>query len=421
MTIYSFQNRTRRTGNETRFIDVYRFLATEKMGAEGNKSLDEQEEKEQEAYSDQIEKQAQENIAYLMAAKTELLSLSKMNKTLDSLKAEEKRLQKSIASEEKSMEDEITQTIHRKLDEIENQFESALKDNKEKEKRLLTKRAKKKNEKVKERVKEETADVREENRKLKTEMDSLFKQNHIPRFCNSKLYYSLFMTKGIFEVLEFLATIFICIIVIPALLCIAAEDTVLSHIKDLKPYYIIIFLACTLLFFFVYIIILNSTKVKHHPVLVEGRKIRDKVKANEKKIKAITNAVKKDKDESQYNLEKYDEKLEEIREEARIISEKRQTALTEFEQKGKQEITESIRNRRREGLETIKQKYRDHSEQLLMGEKNIQEQKRLIQENYTKRIGDEYMDYETITDLITIIEEGDADSVEEAILFYNNE
>lgn len=390
------------------------------MGEEENKTLDQLEEKAKEEYSEQIEKQAKENISYLMTAKTELLNLNKMKKALESLKAEERRLQKSIASEEKSIEDEITQTINRKRDEIENQFESALKENKDKEKRLLTKRAKKKNEKVKERVKEETADIREENRKLNTEIDSLFKQNHVPRFCNSKLYYALFMTKGIVEILEFLATIFICMAVIPGLLCIAAEESFLSDVKDLKLYYIIIFLSCTILFFFLYIVTLNYTKVKHHPILIEGRKIRDKVKANEKTIRAITNAVKKDKDESQYNLHKYDEKLQEIREEAKAISEKRQTALTNFEQKEKQEITESIRNRRRDGLETIKRNHRDNNEKLVMGEKAITEQEKRIEEQYTKRIGEDYMDYETIQDLITIIEEGDADNVEEAILFYND-
>lgn len=389
------------------------------MGEEENKELEQLEEKEQQTRSDEIEKQARENISYLLAAKNEMLNLVKMKKALESLKSEERRLQKSIASEEKSIEDEIIQTVKRKRDEIESQFEGAFKENKEKEKRLLAKRAKKKNEKVNERVKEETADIREENRKLKTEMDSMFKQNHIPRFCNSKLYYSLFMTKGIMEFLEFLFVVFICMVIVPGLVCIAVEEAFLYNVKEIKLYYIIVFLACILLFFFLYIVVLNCTKVKNHSILVEGRKIRDKVKANEKTIRAITNAIRKDKDESQYNLHKYDEKLQEIKEEARAISEERQEKLTNFEQKEKKEITESIRNRRRDGLEAIKNSQRDNNEKLVIGEKAIADQEKLLVDQYQKRIGEEYMDYETIQDLITIIEEGDADSVEEAILFYN--
>ena len=389
------------------------------MGDGENRLLNRLEDKDSIEMTSEMRQQGKESMAYLISARNEIASLEKMKKSLDALKVEERRLQKSIGSEEKSIEDEIRQTVQRKRDEIESNFDGHLKENKEKEKRLLVRRAKKKNEKVNERVKEETADLRLENKKLATEMDTLFKQNRVPRLCNSKLYYSLFMTKGIVEFLEFLAAIFICIVVIPGLFCIAAEETFLAGMKNLKLYYIIIFLGTIVLFFFVYILILNSTKVKYHSVLVEGRKIKDKVKANEKTIKAITNSVRKDKDESHYNLQKYDKKLEEIREEAKSILDKRQVELTKFEEVEKETITESIRNRRRDGLELIKKKYEENNEKIELCEKAIAEKQKVI-EDYKKRIGESYMEYDVLQDLITIIEEEDAVTIEDAIQFYNN-
>ncbi len=404
------------------------------MGEEKNKIIDKFEDVDQdieEVNQEEIEnskpeertlemqRKADESIGYLMSARNELLTLGKMTKALETLKLEERRLQKSIASEEKSIEDEVTQTVNRKRDEIEDKFESALRENKEKEKKLLAKRAKKKNEKVNERVKEETADVREENRSLLTKMDTMFKQEHVPSFCNTRLYYVLFMTKGLVEFLEFLAVIGICMGVVPALICIAVEESFLKGVKDLKLYFVIIFLVCIILLFLLYIFILNHTKVKHRDILIEGRKIRDKVKANHRKIRAITNAVRKDKDESQYNLEKYDQKLYEIKEEAKVIAAKRQEELTVFETKEKQQIIDAIRNRRRDGLEAVKRNYKENTEKYELGEKAIADQKEMIQEKYIRYLGEDFMDYDTLQDLITIIEEGDANTVEEAINFYN--
>ena len=143
------------------------------------------------------------------------------------------------------------------------------------------------------------------------------------------------------------------------------------------------------------------------------------MKANHRKIRAITNAVRKDKDESQYNLEKYDQKLYEIKEEAKVIAAKRQEELTVFETKEKQQIIDAIRNRRRDGLEAVKRNYKENTEKYELGEKAIADQKEMIQEKYIRYLGEDFMDYDTLQDLITIIEEGDANTVEEAINFYN--
>lgn len=388
----------------------------EEQEYEYEEEMDEEEERER---TEQEQKIADETIQYLTAARSELATLNKMGKALDSLKLEEKRLQKSIASEEKSIEDEIVQTVNRKRDEIEDKFESLFKENKEKEKKLLARRAKKKKEQIHERIKDETADVREENRSLSTQMDTLFKQYHIPSFCKTKLYYALFMTKGIVEMLEWLCIAAIVLGVVPALICIAVEQNFLRGVDDVRFYFALIMLGWIIFIFILYIVIMNVTKVKYYDKLLEGRKIFDKVKANDKKIAAITNAVKKDKDESQYDLEKYDQKLDGIKEEADSISKKRQEELREFENEEKQRITESIRTRRRDGLEAIKGSYKETLEKIEVGEQTISEQKEKIRIQYEKKLGTDFMDEESLRELIVIVQEGDADTVEDAIDFYN--
>ena len=52
-------------------------------------------------------------------------------------------------------------------------------------------------------------ELTEENRQLQVEMKTLFKAQHVPSFCLTKMFYSLFMTKRFLEFLVLLLTILI--------------------------------------------------------------------------------------------------------------------------------------------------------------------------------------------------------------------
>lgn len=361
-----------------------------------------------------------ENVDYLKAAREELLQLDKMKKVVESLKADDKRLQRAIVTEEKSISDEIDQTLKKRKAEIADAYDKELESNSEQIKRFQAKRNHQKNQKINERVEQETAESREENRLLSTEMKTLFKQKHVPSFCSSKLYYAMFMTKGIGEIFKFLLTLVFCLFCIPALICFIGKQTFLAEIKEPMLYYVIIFAVCIILFFLLYIVIMNHTKVKYRDTLLEGRKIKEKIKANNKKIKAITNSIAKDKDESQYELHDFDEKLQSLHEEAENIASTKQQALKVFENETQKVIIDEIQKRRISALNTLKEKYKENEEQCSLGEAAIQEQALMINQQYETYLGKDFMKLECLEDLITIMEEGDAKTVSEAIAFYKS-
>ena len=362
-----------------------------------------------------------EDVGYLKAAYEDLLTLDRMKKSVEKLQEEERVNKRSIAAMEKSIHDEIEKTIKEREEEIHRIYNKEIEVHKEKIKKIQQQREKKKNKKMNERVAEETADIREENRRLVTEIQTVFRKNHVPSFCNSKIYYSLFMTRGIIEILELFLTFVVCFFGVPAVICFIGKETFLANSKMPYFFYLLIFTICMFLFFVIYVVILNTTKVKHRDTLQEGRTVKDKIKANHKKIKAITNAVTKDKDESQYGLHEYDEQIAELNKLLDDIAKQKQEALTDFENSKKKIVIEEIKKRRNDALMILKNKQKEIEEQRSLGEQAIKEQNLIINKKYEVYLGKDYMSIPILDDLIQIMEAGDADTVSEAIAYYDGE
>ena len=57
----------------------------------------------------------------------------------------------------------------------------------------------------------------------------------------------------------------------------------------------------------------------------EGRQILDQMHSNDKKIKVITGTIRKDRNESQYDLEKYDDEIARLTQELNEVAAKKKT------------------------------------------------------------------------------------------------
>ena len=135
----------------------------------------------------------------------------------------------------------------------------------------------------------------------------------------------------------------------------------------------------------------------------EGRRTRDKIIANEKAVKAIKNSIAKDKDESIYRLGKYDKKIQELEDAGGVISDEKLDALRTFEKETKQLITDEITGRRKEKLDRLKSE-RD-----------------TLENDFGDTQKKDFCTEEKLSDLISIMEEGSASTVSEAIKVYKGD
>lgn len=146
--------------------------------------------------------------------------------------------------------------------------------------------------------------------------------------------------------------------------------------------------------------------------------MKDKMAANKRQMKAIRNKINKDKDESVYGLDKYDNKLAELDEELNQISREKQDAMTLFENETKQVLTNEVNNRRLDKLEQMKDDIETMEEQITVLEEDIQNSSLAIANNYGAILGKDFCTPAKVADLISLMEDGTAYTVSEAIAAY---
>ena len=158
--------------------------------------------------------------------------------------------------------------------------------------------------------------------------------------------------------------------------------------------------------------------MKHKDVLDEGKVILQRMKANQKSIKAIENFIHKEKDDSIYNLERYDDKLSGLEKEAVKIVEEKQNALNLFENETRNLITEEINKRRMPKYNQMKEEERELDDYLNRLEEELQVNTLTLSNQYEAYLGKKYVNRETLESLIKIMKSGEADTVSEAVNFF---
>lgn len=360
---------------------------------------------------------------YLVKARDEVIKRDNMASELDKMRIQQKKLGKNIASEEKSIADEIASTVRKRKQEIADSYDDRLDDNRSRKKKVASKRDKKKNQRMNERIEDETKHIRENTRELDVEMKTLLKKNKVPSFCSSKLYFYMFMPRGIGEI----STMLLCFLLyfggIPALAVMLVRMLVLEGRKDINMAFwcVLIAAAVIIIQLIIYFAVFNTTKIRHNDVIKQARSIRDKIKANKRQADAIRNSINKDKDESTYNLDAYDKKLEDLDKEADSISDEKQAALKVFEDETKQLIIDEINGRRLQILEDMKAEKKMLEDKIALGEQKYSEKVLQITNKFAPYLGEEFCKQDKLSDLIALMEEGQAETVSEAISLYKGQ
>ncbi|MBQ9278335.1 MAG: hypothetical protein IJ224_06845 [Lachnospiraceae bacterium] len=360
---------------------------------------------------------------YLIEIREEVMKRDAMAAELEKMRTYQKKITKNIASEDKSISDEIASTIKKRKQDLSDIYDERIDDNRSRRKKVEAKRGKKKNEQMNERIQDETKDIRDDSRELEVEMKTILKKNKVSSFCASKLFYTMFMPKGTDEIIAMLFEFLVFFAGIPAVVMLIFKKAVLSHKKDINMAFwctliaAIVFIILLVIYFMIY----SSVKMRNIEVLKETRAIRDRIKANDKHIDAIKNSISKDQDESYYNLSSYDKKLKELDKEADSISDEKQDALKLFESDTKNIITDEINQRRLPELERLKDEKKELEKKIAQGEKKYSEMVLYISNKYAKYIGEDLCKEDKLSDLIALMEEGQADTVSEAINLYKGQ
>lgn len=352
-------------------------------------------------------------VVFLDEAGQAVTEINRMREQEEIMKQRVKDAQRELESEEKSVADTINQTVKKRMEEINSSYDKELSRGQERLKKARSRREKAKSQGVKERIAEETAELREENRELRLQIKTMFQQNHVPKYCNTKFYYALFMPHWFSEYMKLLLTILVCFLVIPY------GGYLL--LPDRKPVYLVcIYLACILLFGGCYVLIGNKTRIRYAGTLKDVRLIRDQIHGNEKKINVITHTIKKDRNEAIYDLQIHDDEIAQLEQEMTEIAAKKKDALNTFENVTKNIISDEIVDNNKDKIAYLKSIYQAQLQELKELENAIKTGALRIADRFEPYVGKEFLQPEKLAALRVSIQNGTCTNISEAITEYKH-
>ncbi len=340
----------------------------------------------------------------------ELEELKQREKMLTDL---EKQLENSLKAKQKSVADTIAQTVKKRSDEISKSYDSEIGKAQDRLKKVRGKREKAKTQGEKERIAEETQSLIRENEELKGQIKTMFRANHVPGYCASNLYYSLYFTKGIGEMATMLAALLIAFLALPC--------GIYFLIPNRQTLYLVgIYVAVILIFGGIYVKIGNSTRMKYMDVLKEGRGIRNRIRANKKQMKVITRSIRKDKNETVYNLQKFDDEIAQIEQDLAQAERKKKEALNTFETVTKTIISDEIMGNNRPEIDQIESDLAKTAADLKETQNAAMNKALYITDHFEIYAGKDFMTKERLEALEEIITSGKASNISEAIVVFKS-
>ena len=331
----------------------------------------------------------------------------------DRLKEEELELEETIKNENKLLNDKIDETVKERRKELIDTYDNEIKKIENKLKELKSKRQDAREKAVKEKQDFETAHLYQDIKNAKKKIRDLCKMSKLPIICNSKFYYTLYFPRKLYEFALLLLYFVLIFAGLPALMY--------YFLPNKSPYYlIIIYMLLILIVASIYLYIGNITKSKKFKALKDIRRVFDEISDTKKRIIKIKRMIKKDKDDSDYNLAEYDFNISETEKDLEDTNIKRKEAINNFDNSTRHIIADEILTAAKPKIDELDSRRIIISTAIKRVSKELKDKNIYISENYEVYLGREFLDEEKIDALANIMDKAIVTNLREAIEEYRN-
>ena len=340
-------------------------------------------------------------------AKTSLAEIGRLNSEVTQLRNQQTKLEDSLRSQEEKLEKELNSKYNKALSGIDKTYDGQIDKEKDELQRAMKKREKAKNQGVKERIAEETAPLRSEIRDIESGIRSSLRSKGLPGYCNSDLFYSLFLPKTLGDFLLLLIVFAVAFFLIPVGIwkLFFVDGTVAL---------IIIYVVDILIFVGIYTAISRKTVMKHHDLLEDIRIQRLTIANDKRKINTITHNIEHDTNETYYDLAVYDDEIAHIRQQLADLTMQKKDAVNKFETVTKNIITEETTAAVKPEMDKTGTELEATQSRLRELEETRKAKMQEINTNYEVYLGKDFMTRSKIDALEEIINHGTATTLEEA-------
>ena len=348
--------------------------------------------------------------------KSKLKEMEKCLQEKKELESSEKQLRKDLTKKENEISDEIEKVIKKRRQQLEESFDENIDHAESKLKDDESNKGKKKKKAIQKRIEIETADCRKFEKSLKLDKKKLIKEQNIPSTLMNPLFFSIYFPQGLGDYLIIFFSMMIAFFLIPF-------GVYSLFLKGMGPLYLALCYLGVIIIFGGLFIIINKSKYKHLQGLKEVRSLNNRIGDFKRQEKKIKRKILKDKDESQYNLHEFDEKINSSNQMISSYLDKKKNALLEFDQITAEDIKKQIQVENQEALDTLKADYKKIKEKKEDLVKKCNDLSMDLSTNYESYLGKSFMTSEKLDAMASAIESGQAKDIGQAKIYItqNNE
>ena len=324
------------------------------------------------------------------------------------LDTSEKKLGKEVINKEKAIRDEIAKTIKQRKAAVEAIYDEPIEAARTKANKIHSKRGKYKKIAVNERINSETEESANENKDIKYNKKSIFKQEKLPFIFNNRLFFALFLPKGLVDASIILGTLLLFLFLIPC-------GVYFIWFSEKSYLYLALFYIIIIVVFGGLYLLVSKFKYKHIKALNRVRELRIKLHESKKKQKRIKKQIIHDKDESQYGLEDYDNELASLELEINKLTTQKRNALISFDNDKRISITNEIKNRNQKELDRLNSEYNITRNRNKLNGDHINGLTARLTNKYEAFLGKNMMTIEKISQLEQLMSSHKLGTISEAI------
>lgn len=343
--------------------------------------------------------------------RTMLVRLENDKAKSSELSAKEEQLERQIKALEKELSDKTASITKTRCAELTAAYDEQLEKTKSRLRKVRMKKDKQKNSMVSDRIASETAEVREERKQLYEQIKQLYKENRIPRFLNNGFVHALYIPQSIKDILIIILTLAAVLFVLPCGIYYFA-------FRPRTGLLVAVYIATVLLFGGIYVAVNRITKEKHPQVFEKIKTLRRQLNGNRKNIRSKERAIRKDKDESLYGLEKFNDELKELETELESIAEEKKKALKKFETQTKAVIAGELAGEYAQKLDPLRTEHEKVYDEQRRTEESVKALSMKLTNEYNSYLGKENLDITMIDEMIRIMEAGEASTIKDALNVY---
>lgn len=328
---------------------------------------------------------------FLKDARDSLVSLDEMKKNINALKGKVTTFEKKKEDFDENIRITTNKAIKENKDAILKSYDEIILEIEKRLKSIESDKAREKKKNLDLLIEKNTRVNKDNNEYLRNEIKKILRENKLPFFVNSKLYFILFFPTSFIELIIAFIFFLIFIIGVPVGIWYLKGPKVFTDISSLiqnKTFWItIVYIAVYLLVIgVIYVIIDNITK-KDKKVLLDIKELRKNIKDNLKDILKITNHTIKNVKDEDFDYTKLDRDIEGIKFELENANNKKKEALETFENETREKIIDQIKSNNKQELINIEKELLSAHEELASLEKKYTDLRLKISENYEIKLG----------------------------------